>query len=125
MKLNKIQENNIKASEKIHEIVATSLGPLGMKKLFYNQHGDFFLIDDGKTILEKFDYKHPVSKLLLDLAKKIRLNDGDGTTSAILIASKLVENAKNLMESGIHPSLIIEYYNYAFVIIEKKLKNIS
>ena len=125
MKLNKIQENNIKASEKIHEIVATSLGPLGMKKLFYNQHGDFFLIDDGKTILEKFDYKHPVSKLLLDLAKKIRLNDGDGTTSAILISSKLVENAKNLMESGIHPSLIIQYYNSAFGIIEKKLKNIS
>ena len=109
-KLTKAQENNLVAAKVIREMLSRSFGPRGLTKLTVNNYGDFFLVQAGVDILEKIDYKHPVAKMMLDLAKSLESNFGDGSITAVLLATGLVEKAGELMRMGVHPNVIADGY---------------
>tara|TARA_B100000029_G_scaffold121071_3_gene114450 strand:+ start:13451 stop:14998 length:1548 start_codon:yes stop_codon:yes gene_type:complete len=110
-KLNSSQQNIFTASKLIGQMTMNTFGPFGMEKLTINNYGDAFVLRDGKSILEKADFDHPVAKILSDVSDTMAKNVGDGTISAILLTSFLLEQARINLEKGVHPNVIIDGYN--------------
>jgi chaperonin GroEL (HSP60 family) len=80
------QKNNIAATKNVSEIVKTSLGPRGMDKMIVSPIGDVTITNDGATILKEIEIEHPAAKMMVEVAKSVDNEVGDGTTSAVVIA---------------------------------------
>ena len=107
------QRNNILAARIISETVKTTLGPKGMDKMLVDSLGNITITNDGATILSEMDVQHPVAKMMVDLAKTQESEAGDGTTSAVMLVGKLLENAEKLLDKKIHPSIICNGFKLA------------
>ncbi len=107
------QKNNISAAKIIAEIVHTSLGPRGMDKMLVDSLGDVTITNDGATILKEIDVQHPAAKMLVEISKTTDNEVGDGTTSAVVLAGALLENAESLLEQDVHPTIIVDGYRKA------------
>lgn len=107
------QKNNIAASKIIAEIVHTSLGPRGMDKMLVDSLGDVTITNDGATILKEIDVQHPAAKMLVEISKTTDNEVGDGTTSAVVLAGALLENAESLLDQDVHPTIIVDGYRKA------------
>ncbi len=123
------RRSNIMAAKVIAEILATSLGPRGMDKLLIDAFGDVTITGDGATILKEMEVQHPAAKLLIEVAKAQDAEVGDGTTTAVVLAGKLLELAEELLEEGIHPTIIIDGYkkamDYALKVAEEIARPIN
>src|SRR5574339_527214 len=107
------QKNNITAAKLIAEIVHTSLGPRGMDKMLVDSLGDVTITNDGATILKEIDVQHPAAKMLVEISKTTDNEVGDGTTSAVVLAGALLENAEYLLNQEVHPTIIVDGYRKA------------
>ena len=107
------QKNNITAAKLIAEIVHTSLGPRGMDKMLVDSLGDVTITNDGATILKEIDVQHPAAKMLVEISKTTDNEVGDGTTSAVVLAGSLLENAESLINQDVHPTIIVDGYRKA------------
>ena len=85
------QRNNILAARIVADIVKTTLGPKGMDKMLVNSLGDIIVTNDGVTILEEMEIEHPAAKMMVEIAKTQENEVGDGTTTAVMLAGKLLE----------------------------------
>merc|ERR1719384_1907119 len=75
--------------------------------------GDVIITNDGATILTKMEVQHPAAKMLVELSKSQDIEAGDGTTSVVVLAGALLEKAQNLLEQGVHPSILAESWKKA------------
>jgi len=107
------QRNNILAAKIIADIVKTTLGPKGMDKMLVDSSGNIIVTNDGATILQEMEIEHPVAKMMVEIAKTQESEVGDGTTTAALLAGKLLENAEKLLDRKIHPTVIVKGYRMA------------
>lgn len=107
------QRNNILAAKLIADTVKTTLGPKGMDKMLVDRVGNVIVTNDGATILREMEVEHPVSKMLVEVAKTQEMEVGDGTTTAVMVAGKLLENAEKLLVKKVHPSVINRGYRLA------------
>ncbi|MGK0208769.1 MAG: thermosome [Patescibacteria group bacterium] len=107
------QRNNILAARIISETVKTTLGPKGMDKMLVDRGGSVIVTNDGVTILEEMEIEHPAAKMIVEVAKTQEKEVGDGTTTSVMIAGKLLENAEKLLDQKIHPTVIIKGYRLA------------
>jgi thermosome len=107
------QRNNILAAKLIADIVKTTLGPKGMDKMLVDSSNNITVTNDGVTILEEMEIDHPAAKMMVEIAKTQENEVGDGTTTVALLAGKLLENAENLLNKKIHPTLIVKGYKIA------------
>lgn len=107
------QKNNIQAAKIIAEIVRSSLGPRGMDKMLVDSLGDVTITNDGATILKEIDVQHPAAKMLVEISKTTDSEVGDGTTSAVVLAGALLENAESLLTQNVHPTVIVDGYRKA------------
>jgi len=119
------QKNNISAAKIIAEIVRTSLGPRGMDKMLVDSLGDVTITNDGATILKEIDVQHPAAKMLVEIAKTTDNEVGDGTTSAVVLAGSLLEQAESLLLQDVHPTIIVDGYRKAAVKAKQYLKDIA
>jgi thermosome len=119
------QRNNIAAAKMISEIIKTTLGPKGMDKMLVSPTNDIVITNDGATILKEMQIEHPAAKMMVEVAKTQEVEVGDGTTSAVMIAGKLLENAEKLLDKKIHPTLIVKGYRLACEKAQEILKDIS
>lgn len=119
------QRKHILAAKTISEIMRTSLGPKGMDKMIVNGDGDVTVTNDGATILDKMDVEDQVAKLMVQLSKSQDDEIGDGTTSVVVLAGALLEQAEKLLEKGIHPLRIAKGFEQAAEICIKHLDSIS
>lgn len=103
----------------------TSLGPKGMDKILIGPDGDIDITNDGATILKELQVDHQIGKLLVDLSQSQDSEIGDGTTSVVVFAGALLEQAEILLEKGIHPSQISSGYDTACQISVEYLNSIS
>ena len=104
------QKNNISAAKIIADIVRTSLGPRGMDKMLVDSLGDMTITNDGATILKEIDVQHPAAKMLVEIAKSTDNEVGDGTTSVVVLAGALLEQAESLLQQEVHPTVIVDGY---------------
>src|SRR4030042_6734484 len=107
------QRNNIAAAKMVSEVVKTTLGPRGMDKMLVSPLNDIIITNDGATILSEMQIEHPAAKMMVEIAKTKDSEVGDGTTSAVMIAGKLLENAESLLDNNIHPTVITKGYRIA------------
>jgi thermosome len=119
------QKNNIMAAKIIAELVHTSLGPRGMDKMLVDSLGDVTITNDGATILKEIDVQHPAAKMLVEISKTTDSEVGDGTTSAVVLAGALLENAESLLTQEVHPTIIVDGYRKASKRAIQYLKEIS
>jgi thermosome len=107
------QSINIMIAKAVADAVKTTLGPKGMDKMIVDELGDVTISNDGATILSEMDIDHPIGKMMVEVAKTQDDEVGDGTTTAVVIAGGLLENAEKMLNDGIHPSVIIKGYRMA------------
>ena len=104
---------NILAARLVAEIVRTSLGPRGMDKMLVDSLGDVTITNDGATMLKEMDIEHPAAKMMVEIAKAQDSEVGDGTTSVVVLAGKLLEKAEELLNKDVHPTLIVDGFKKA------------
>jgi len=119
------QNNNILAARMIAEVVKTTLGPKGMDKMLVSPTGEIIVTNDGVTILSEMQIEHPAAKMIVEIAKTQENEVGDGTTTAVMLAGKFLENAEKLLDSKIHPTVITKGYRLAAEKAQSILKEIS
>jgi len=107
------QKNNIMAARVIGEVLKTTLGPRGMDKMLIDSLGDITITNDGAAILKEIDVEHPAAKMMVEIAKTQDDMVGDGTTSAVVLASELLKKAEELLEQNIHPTILVSGYRKA------------
>ncbi len=119
------QRNNIMAARTIAEAVKSSLGPKGMDKMLVDSSGDVTITSDGRTILDKMDIDHPAAKMMVEVAKTQDAEVGDGTTTVVIVAGELLGKAEDLINKGVHPTVIVEGYSKAADKALETLENIA
>jgi len=119
------QKNNIAASKIIAEIVQSSLGPRGMDKMLVDSLGDVTITNDGATILKEIDVQHPAAKMLVEISKTTDNEVGDGTTSVVVLAGALLEQAESLINQDVHPTIIVDGYRKAAKKAKQFLQDIT
>lgn len=107
------QKNNITAAKLVADLVRTSLGPRGLDKMLVDSIGDVTITNDGATILKEIDVQHPAAKMMVEIAKTIDNEVGDGTTSSVVFAGALLEKAEELLAKDVHALVIIDGYESA------------
>ncbi len=116
------QRNNIMAARVIGEVLKTTLGPRGMDKMLIDSLGDITITNDGAAILDEIDVEHPAAKMMVEIAKTQDDMVGDGTTSAVVLASELLKKAEELLDQSIHPTILVSGYRKA---AQKAIETIS
>lgn len=107
------QRMNILAARIVSETVRSTLGPLGMDKMLVDSLGDVVVTNDGATIMREMDIKHPIAKMMIEVARAQEASVGDGTTTAVVLAGELLKEAEALIDMGIHPVVIVRGYRMA------------
>lgn len=107
------QRTNIAVGMAVANAVKSTLGPKGMDKMLVSDLGDIMVTNDGASILSEMNVEHPVAKMMVEIAKTQDKEVGDGTTSVVIIAGELLKGAGELIEQGVHPTLIIRGYKMA------------
>ncbi|HMK57893.1 MAG TPA: thermosome subunit beta, partial [Nitrososphaeraceae archaeon] len=107
------QRNNFMAAKLIADMVKSCLGPRGMDKMLVDTLGDVTITNDGATILKEMDVQHPAAKMMVEVAKSVDNEVGDGTTSSVILAGALLEKAEELVNKDVHPSVIVDGYTAA------------
>ncbi|MDP2845371.1 MAG: thermosome subunit beta, partial [Candidatus Methanoperedens sp.] len=119
------QNNNIMAAKAVAAAVRTTLGPKGMDKMLVDSLGDIVITNDGATILRAMDIEHPAAKMIVEVAKTQDDEVGDGTTTAAVLAGEFLKNAEELLESGVHPTVIASGYRLASLKAREILKTLA
>lgn len=104
--------SNINACCAVQEMLKTTLGPRGMDKMIETNKG-FTVTNDGATVIQLLDLVHPAARIMADIAKAQDDEVGDGTTSVILIAGEILKNAKDFIDEGMSPQIIIKGFKMA------------
>jgi len=107
------RRNNIMAARIIAEAIKTTLGPRGMDKMLVDSLGDITITNDGAAILDEIDVEHPAAKMIVEVAKTQDDMVGDGTTTAVILAGELLQKAEELIDQGIHPTVVVSGYRKA------------
>ncbi|OMO62324.1 Chaperonin Cpn60/TCP-1 [Corchorus capsularis] len=104
---------NIDACKQLSTITRTSLGPNGMNKMVINHLDKLFVTNDAATIVNELEVQHPAAKILVLAGKAQQEEIGDGANLTISFAGELLQNAEELIRTGLHPSEIISGYTKA------------
>jgi chaperonin GroEL (HSP60 family) len=119
------QRNNIAAAKQVADMVKSCLGPRGMDKMLVSSIGDATITNDGATILKEMDVEHPAAKMMVEVAKSVDNEVGDGTTSSVILAGALIGKAEDLINKNVHPTVIVDGYDAASQQALKLLQKIS
>ena len=117
--------NNVKAAVALSGAVRSTLGPKGLDKMLVDEDGDATVTNDGVTVLETAKVEHPTARLLVSTSSAQDRAARDGTTTAVILTSELLQNSLELVRSGVHPSVILNGFRIALSEAQKELGKIS
>ncbi len=100
--------NNATAVRAICSAVESTLGPKGLDTMLVGAQGEVIITNDGVTILDMMDVTHPAARLLIQVAKSQQKAIGDGTTTATVLASTLVQEAVDQVIRGVPVAKVIQ-----------------
>ncbi|CAC5396683.1 BBS10 [Mytilus coruscus] len=78
----------VQICDTLDRIISHSLGPRGSKILLATETGQVIISSDGKTVLRKLQFGHPVARLIIDSMTRTVNFTGDGSKTFILYLSK-------------------------------------
>ncbi|MEC8352749.1 MAG: thermosome subunit beta, partial [Candidatus Thermoplasmatota archaeon] len=86
--------------------------------------GRTLVTNDGVTVLETAKVEHPVAKMMINASSTQDRVAKDGTTSTVILAGEMLQNAWQLILQGIHPSTIARGYRKSEQFILESLPEI-
>lgn len=120
-----VRRNNILSAKTLADIVRTSLGPRGLDKMIKDSKGNVTITNDGATIVNQLQILHPTAKMLVETSKAQDIAAGDGTTTVVILAGALLNQAQNLLDKNIAPTIIADGYSDALKESEEIIENIE
>ncbi len=104
---------NVEATKEISAMTRTSMGPNGMNKFVINHIDKLFMTKDTAVMCRELDIHHPAAKLIVAASRMQEYEQGDNTNFVITTAGELMNQAGELIKSGVHPSDILTGYQKA------------
>jgi len=98
---------NAEAVKSLSDLFKTCLGPRGLSKLVVGKDGIVYLTHDGPVILDKIGVSHPAVQVVLEGAKAIDEEFGDGTISVIVLCGAILGEASKLLLEGLKTATIL------------------
>jgi chaperonin GroEL len=96
-----------KGIDKVADTVKITLGPKGRNVILEKGFGAPTITNDGVTIAKEIELEDKFENIGAELVKEVaeKTNDaaGDGTTTSVVIAQRLVHNGLKYVETGISP----------------------
>lgn len=99
---------NANAVRAIAAAVEGTLGPKGLDTMLVDPSGDVIITNDGVTILNKMDVNHPAARMVIQIARAQQEEIGDGTTTATIMASALVQEGETQISRGVPVAKVIQ-----------------
>merc|ERR1712012_705625 len=93
----KVQLSNATAAKTIADIIRTCLGPRSMLKMLMDPMGGIVMTNDGNAILREITVEHPAAKTMIEISRTQDEEVGDGTTSVIILAGKMMSAAQEFL----------------------------
>jgi len=95
-----------------------------MLKMLIDPMGSIVLTNDGHCILREVDVSHPAAKSMIELSRATDEEVGDGTTSVIVLAAEVLQQAEPFLRQNVHPTVLVQAYSKALqVAVEIMEKN--
>ena len=114
-------------ASKLASAVKVTLGPKGRNVVIEQDFGAPLIINDGVTIAKSIvlenKYENLGASILIEAATKTNDLVGDGTTTAILLTSKMIEEGMKKLEEGVNPVVLRNGLNHYLPIINKMIFN--
>ena len=105
--MNKTQRALYRGVNKLNNIVKITIGPNGRNVIIDRNNGSPLITNDGVTIAKEINLTNRYENLGADVIKQASLKTnteaGDGTTSAIVLASAITNQARRAITWGYQP----------------------
>ena len=93
--------------DKLTDTVKITLGPKGRNVVLDKKYGTPMIVNDGVTIAKEIELDDPIENMGAQLIKEVatKTNDvaGDGTTTATVLAQKLIREGMKNVTAGANP----------------------
>ena len=114
---------------KLADTVKVTLGPKGRNVVLSRGFGSPLITNDGVTIAKEIELDDPYENMGAGLVKEVsvKTNDiaGDGTTTATVLAQKMIKEGVKNVAAGGDPMAIKRGMDKALNVATEELKNIS
>ncbi|MHA1777618.1 MAG: thermosome subunit [Promethearchaeia archaeon] len=118
-------KSNIEVIKILAETIRTTIGPKGLNKMLVDSLGDLTITNDGAKILEELSIDNPTAKMIVDLAKTIHKNVGDGASSVVLFIGALMEKVEEMLSMNLPPAIIYDGFLKAIKYVKNELDHLS
>lgn len=102
----------LKGIDTLADTVKVTIGPKGRNVILQKSYGSPLITNDGVTIAKEIELKDECenmgAKLIIEVANKTNDLAGDGTTTASLLAQKIIHEGVHSIEKGANPVLMRE-----------------
>ncbi|CAC27023.1 chaperonin-containing-TCP1 theta subunit [Guillardia theta] len=109
--------NNINACLKLKDLIFSSFGPFGKKKMLFNKERKLTLTSETSTIFESLKFIHPSSKLITSYIFYQDKEFGDGSGLLFLLSCEILEKSLYLIKKG--------FFTYQLINCLKNIEKIS
>ena len=116
---------NVAGAVALANSVRSTLGPKGLDKLMVSGDGSYLVTNDGVTVLESAKVEQPTARMLISTSRAQDDEVRDGTTSTVVLTAELLVNALELVDRGVHPTIIASGYRMCVPVVEQTLSEIA
>ena len=122
---NNAKEEMLAGIDELSNTVKVTLGPKGRNVVLDKSYGSPLITNDGVSIAREIEFEDPFknmgAKLIYEVANNTNDVAGDGTTTATLLAQKMIHEGLNDVNKGANPVLMREGIDIASKKVSDKL----
>jgi chaperonin GroEL len=119
------RDKMLEGIDELADTVKVTLGPKGRNVVLDKSYGSPTITNDGVTIAKEIEFddsiKNMGAKLIYEVANNTNDVAGDGTTTATLLAQKMIHEGINAVDKGSNPVLLREGIDIASKKVSEKL----
>lgn len=114
---------------KLADCVKVTLGPKGRNVILDKKYGAPLITNDGVTIAKELEFKDPTenmgAQLVKEVATKANDNAGDGTTTATVLAQRMIQEGLRNLKLGANPVMLKQGMHKSVNAIVEELQKVS